>query len=257
MNEVFGPSYADAYDCIYADKDYPGECDLLAELFAEHAPREVKSVLDLGCGTGNHALELARRGYEVVGVDRSVTMIEHARTKAQGVPGEAAPSFHQAPIAGIELGRSFDVALMMFAVLGYHHQDEEVIDALRATRRHLDPGGLLIFDVWFGPAVLHEGPGRRIKSIPTATGEIRRTSFGRLDLNGNICHVHFQLERLEDSRVVDTSEERHTMRFFFPDELERMLEESGLAMVKLGAFPEFHEPPDESTWNVLAVARAV
>ena len=67
---VFGKTYASAYDAMYAEKDYEGEVDLLEAAFERFGSR-VESVLDLGCGTGNHLAPLARRGYEVAGVDRS------------------------------------------------------------------------------------------------------------------------------------------------------------------------------------------
>src|SRR5260370_41240685 len=76
---VFGADYANAYDVLYQDKDYASECDLIERVFAEYAAgRRVKGVLDLGCGTGGHAVPLAERGYEVVGVDRSAEMLRHA-----------------------------------------------------------------------------------------------------------------------------------------------------------------------------------
>ena len=63
MTESFGPEYADAYDALYADKDYDAECDLLERIF-RRVGRPVRTVLDLGCGTGAHAVRLAQRGYE-------------------------------------------------------------------------------------------------------------------------------------------------------------------------------------------------
>ena len=74
---VFGSDYASAYDALYHDKDYERECDFLEAIFRKYS-KKVKTILDLGCGTAGHALILARRGYEVVGVDRSVTMLDYS-----------------------------------------------------------------------------------------------------------------------------------------------------------------------------------
>src|SRR5207248_11417549 len=68
---VFGPQYAEAYDTLYRDKDYSAECDAIEHVFRLYGIGPVRRVLDLGCGTGGHAVPLAERGYEVVGVDRS------------------------------------------------------------------------------------------------------------------------------------------------------------------------------------------
>jgi len=65
------------------------------------------------------------------------------------------------------------------------------------------------------------------------------------------------LWKFDDERLLSETEEEHTVRYFFPLELDLFLESAGFASVRLGAFPEFDRDPDESTWNALCVARAV
>ena len=74
MNDIFGEAYAQQYDLLYQGKNYDAEVALLERLFAKH-DLTGNAVLDLGCGTGQHAIRLARRGYEVTGVDRSPEML--------------------------------------------------------------------------------------------------------------------------------------------------------------------------------------
>ena len=257
MSEVFGSTYADAYDLFYRDKDYAAECDLIERLFQTYGDGPIRSVLDLGCGTGNHAIPLAQRGYEVAGVDRSESMLAHARGKAAGLSGSSGVTFHQEDIRSVDLQRHFDAALMMFAVLGYQLENADVLFVLSAARRHLRPGGLLIFDVWYGPAVLRQRPSQRVKVIPTPQGKILRVASGELDVRRHVCTVHYHVWQLERERLVAETEESHAMRYFFPQELDLFLECSGFAPVRLGAFPEFDQGPDEMTWNVLGVTLAI
>src|SRR5205814_7072190 len=94
MTEIlFGPLYASAYDALHEDKDYERECDLFERTFDELAAGGVRRVLDLGCGTGGHAIPLARRGYDVVGVDRSEAMLARAADKAARGPLAGSLSF--------------------------------------------------------------------------------------------------------------------------------------------------------------------
>jgi len=153
--------------------------------------------------------------------------------------------------------QSFDASLMMFAVLGYQLENSDVVAALRSARRHLRPGGILIFDVWYGPAVLKEGPSDRLKSITTDNQRILRLASGRLDVQHHLCKVTYHLWRLEGKHLTGETEETHLMRFFFPLELDLFLETSGFTSLRLGAFPDFDRDPDETTWNVLCVARAL
>ncbi|HXF75960.1 MAG TPA: class I SAM-dependent methyltransferase [Methylomirabilota bacterium] len=257
MTERFGPAYASAYDALYQDKDYLEETRLIDRLLRTHGAGPVRAVLDLGCGTGNHALLLAQRGYQVVGVDGSAEMLEAARQKAALGRSASGASFHQSDIAGLRLQQAFDAALMMFAVLGYQLENRDVLAALRAARKHLRQGGLFIFDVWHGPAVLCQGPSERVKSIRTENGQLLRAASGRLDIQRHRCQVNYRLWKIEGERLVGQTEETHLMRYFFPLELELFLESSQFALVRLGAFPEFERDPDTTTWSVLGVARAV
>jgi len=257
MSEVFGSVYADAYDAIYHDKDYGAECDLIESIFQTYGDGSIRSVLDLGCGTGNHALLLAERGYEVVGVDRSSAMLAHAWQKAIDLTNGGSMAFRRGDIRSVDLQQHFDAALMMFAVLGYQLENADVLSVLRAARRHLRPGGLLIFDVWYGPAVLYQRPSQRVKVIPTPEGQVLRVASGELDTRRHVCTVHFHVWQLEGDQLVAETKESHPMRYFFPLELDLFLECSGFARIQLGAFSEFDREPSEATWNVLEVARTV
>ena len=257
MNEVFGSEYADAYDFLYKDKDYLAECRLIDRLLQKYANGNVRKVLDLGCGTGNHALPLAEQDYRVVGVDRAAGMLEIARLKTacRRIDGKA--SFYEGDIRTLQLGQSFDAALMMFAVLGYQLTNADVLAALRTARKHVRAEGMLIFDIWYGPAVLREGPSERIKCISTESGQILRVASGELDIGRHLCKVSYRLWRIEGERLVGQTEETHMMRYFFPLELNLFLEYSGFTPLRLGVFPEFDRDPDTTTWNVLGIARAI
>jgi SAM-dependent methyltransferase len=257
MTAVFGPEYARAYDQLYRDKDYVEECGLIDRLFRAYGDGPIRSVLDLGCGTGSHAVHLAERGLEVVGVDRSDGMLESARKKASSQRTDGKVSFCQGDLRNFQVEQSFDAAIMMFAVLGYQLENRDVLAALRTARNHLRSGGLFVFDAWYGPAVLAQKPNERVKTIPTEKGQILRAASGELDVQRHQCKVSYRLWNLKGDRLLGQSEEVHIMRYFFPLELELFLENSGFSPVRIGAFPEFDKDPDERSWNVLGVARAV
>jgi SAM-dependent methyltransferase len=256
VSELFGSGYAAAYDAVYLAKDYTSECDLIEELFRSYGKKPIASVLDLGCGTGNHALLLASRGYEVLAVDSSPHMLAEAEKKLRASSLGDKCKFHEGDIRQLDLDRRFDAVVVMFAVLGYQLENADVLSTLNTARKHLKNAGLLIFDVWYGPAVLHERPVERIKTIKTEKGELLRASSGKLDVNQNVCTVDIRIWNLEGDRLVGHTEESHTNRYFFPLELELFLNSTGFDPIRLGAFPKFDRDPDESTWNVLQVAKA-
>jgi SAM-dependent methyltransferase len=253
---VFGTDYADAYDAIYRAKDYDGEVGLIERILHRHGLDGPRRLLDLGCGTGNHALRLAGRGHAVVGIDRSPAMLAKARAKASAAPTALAVEFQQGDIRNIDLGRRFDAVLMMFTVLGYQLDDDDLNGALAAARRHLEGGGLYVFDVWNGLAVLAEPPRERSISVNEGTSKITRYTRPFLDLPRNICHICFDLQRVEADGRTEEWQEEHVMRYYFPDELERALRRNRFGLLSLRCFPDDEAPADERAWNVVGVAQA-
>lgn len=252
--DVFNKGYADSYDLLYADKDYGRECDLVQQAFGQHSTNAVESVLDLGCGTGNHTIELARRGFEVLGVDLSDDMLVAARAKADGAAVSAESlEFVPGDVRTFSTSKKFDAALMMFAVLGYQLTNDDVLAALCTVRNHVKPGGLFICDVWYGPAVLTIGPSDRVKVIPTEDGQLIRAASGTLDTYRHLCEVRYHLWRLSGDRVASETQETHMMRYFFPQELAFMFQQAGLELLDMRAFDDPDRKPDETTWNVMVV----
>jgi SAM-dependent methyltransferase len=255
MNEVFGSLYADIYDLVYRNKNYDEECSIIRTLFDLYGDGCILSVLDLGCGTGNHALRLAAQGYRVAGVDRSDEMLDTARVKAEGKNLPVA--LYHGDIKSVTINQTFDAVILMFAVLGYQVTNDDLIQTLRNIRRHIRMGGLLIFDVWYGPAVLSQKPGERVNVVEGEDTTIIRLSSGVLDTLRHVCNVHFKVYKIERRRLVDEATEMHQMRFFFPQEIAFFLEIAGFEMVHMGPFPEYKGELDEITWNALVVARGV
>ena len=251
----FGPDYADAYDLIYQSKDYDGEVDLIERILSQHGLTGSRRLLDLGCGTGAHALRLAHRGHRVVGIDRSPEMLAHARDKALAARDLSA-DFLQADIRNLHLEQHFDAVLMMFTVLGYQRTDADLTAALASVRRHLDLGGLFIFDVWHGPAVLADRPGERQINVDDGVAQISRKTRATIDLPRHLCRINFDLERIEHNGRVERWQEEHVVRYYFPEELGSTLGQTQLELLCLRSFPDGEAPADERTWNVIGVARA-
>ncbi len=119
-------------DLAASGMDMHGE----AALVASYRPT---TVLDAGCGTGRVAIELARRGHDVVGVDVDPAMLEVARAKAPGLTWVEADLTD--PV--FDLGRTFDVVVMAGNVLIFVPSGTEG-QVIGNTARHVSPGGHLV-----------------------------------------------------------------------------------------------------------------
>lgn len=251
---VFDDSYADNYDALYSDKNYAGECDLIAGAAREFGVN-VTTILDVGCGTGGHSLEWVRRGKSCTGVDMSPAMIERARVKSAALSDDVRPTWIVGDAQSFEAPGQYDAATMMFAVLGYMNSNNEVLAALGNVRKHLRTGGLFAFDCWYGPAVLGQRPEDRVRVVDTPSGQTIRAASTTVDSFTHLAHVKFRLWSISGDQYSGYTEETHNMRYFFPQEIDLLLRMAGFELKSIKSFPDGQTATDE-TWNVFCVATA-
>ena len=247
--------YADFYDSLYEDKSYRQECNFVKHVFETYSEKKVNSILDLGCGTGSHALPFADMGYAVTGVDISENMLDIARKKASDQKKQIV--FVQQDIKYLKLPQKFDAAVAMFAVMGYQTTNQSFEDTLTSVHRHLNTGGLFIFDVWFGPAVLTQKPTDRVKIIEQKDKKIIRYAHPVLNIINHTVEVNYTVLEIAGDRIVTETKESHLMRFFFYQELKYFLEKKGFEVLKICPFMDLDGEVDENVWNIIVIARTV
>ena len=250
--------YAACYDLLYRDKDYRAEADYVAELVQQVLPGAA-DVLELGCGTGGHAVELARRGMRVHGVDLSPAMVERALARRSAAGGElaAALRFEQGDVRCFRSGRTFDAVISLFHVMSYQSTTPELLAAMATARAHLATGGVFVFDSWYGPAVLTDRPRCVVKEVRDDRVAVVRRTTPALQVNTNLVDVRFDI----DVTAIESGEQRriiedHRMRYLFMPEVDHLLSASGFELVATRAWMSQTEPDDRS-WYACFQARAV
>lgn len=255
MKDSIFRSYGKYYDVIYADKDYEKECDFLEEIFRKYSKFTPKTILDGGCGTGGHAIPLAKRGYEVTGVDSSEEMINIAEEKA-GKSGVNI-DFDVMDLCELRLNKKFDACICMFAVIDYLTNSKDLSKALLNVREHLKDNSLLVFDFWYGPSVLTVLPTPKMKTVEKEGVKVVRFAEPHLDTFHHACEVNYYFIVMKENLVVYEGKEKHVVRFYFPEEIKHYLGESGFQPLRLCPFLDLNAEPSEKTWNVTAIAQAV
>ncbi len=249
---VFGQEYSSAYDHLYREKDYERECDFIESIWARQ-PDKVETVLDLGCGTGGHAIVLSRRGYRVTGVDRSSEMLSHARKKAAEQLVEI--DYYESDIQELKLDAMFDAVIAMFAVMSYQATNSDLAEACRAARRHLKTGGVFLFDAWSGLAVLTDPPAQRVKEVVNDKERVVRLTRPHMDLLSHTVDTHFTVLKFKSDRLVSEVKEMHRMRFLFPREIAYFLEMAGFTETAFCPFLKADSPLGASHWNMAVIAK--
>ena len=241
------------YDNLYADKHYENECDFIERRFRLYSGRGRKSIIDLGCGTGGHAIPLAKRGYQVTGIDSSREMISVAKKKAANFKLNI--DFRVMDLRRLSLGRSFDAAICMFSVTNYFMTDKDLNNFLSRVRDHLSQGGLYIFDFWNGEAVVKVRPEIRTKEVTFPSGRIIRTAKPELNLTKHLCTVRYHVLVLNGDRCLDEFWETHKVRYFYPSEISRCARRNNLELLEMEPFTKTSKRTADN-WHTIAVCRA-
>ena len=252
---VFG-AYSHYYDLLYEDKNYSKEVEFVSAIIRRHAP-DARTVLDLGCGTGFHACAFAREGYLVTGLDRSADMLAKARERRTqaGANGSVHVDFQQGDIRDFKLTARFDVVVALFHVISYLPANADLEATFARIREHLQPGGLLIFDHWYGPAVLTDRPAPRIKTFENDEVKIVRIATPALLVNDNLVDVRYDLtiiDKIIQPLLPSCGEPQ--------DAIPVLARDSSPCWRGMSLHPvEFREwlsgkVPDQSTWNTFVAA---
>lgn len=209
------------YDLIYGSiKDYPAEAGQVAGLIRRARPR-CRSVLDVACGTAEHARLLREvHGFDVDGVDLDPALVAIARAKCPH------GRFDVADMVDFRLGRSYDVVLCLFGSIGYAVTLSRLHEALACLRDHAVPGGVVVVEPFLTPEEFAAG---RTGSHTVEAGGLRVTRSHRAERDGRRCRLHFEYT-IHGPEGTRRSAEVHELGLFTIDDMLGSFSTAGLAV---------------------------
>jgi len=248
-NPIFG-NYARYYNLLYRDKDYYAEACYIHELIQSQSPG-ARTVLNLGCGTGNHDFELEKFGYEITGIDLSKEMLAAANDRLNSSHSACSKiSFQQGDIRTVRLDKTFDTVISLFHVMSYQTSNDDLVAAIATAKEHLSDNGVFVFDCWYGPAVLNDPPIVRVKRFEDGQFTCVRIAEPVMYPNENIVDVNYQIMFTDTlTGRVEQLFEKHRMRYLFVPEVEFILRMAGLEIIDVSEWMT-GTTPDLSSWNV-------
>lgn len=228
---------AEYYDLIYsAFKDYPKEVAQIAALLRRLNPA-CRTVLDVACGTGEHATRLSEEGFVVDGLDLEPAFVRIASEK------HPAGRFVVADMSDFHLPDRYDAVLCLFSSIGYVRTFDRMTHALACFREHLAPGGVALVEPWFPPGILDTT--RRYSHSAEANG-IRVTRSGHNEVEGTLSRLLFDYEIVDDSGTRHVSEV-HELGLFTTEEMLNAFRQAGL---------DVEHDPEGLTGRGLFIARS-
>lgn len=241
------------YDIIYSNLDHESQCNYIEQAFAKYSASKPTNVLDLGCGTGTHALNLAQRGYSVLGLDLSEGQIAIALEKKSATKKGEKADFVVADIRNFSFNKKFDSAISMFGSMGYLLTDDDLLSGLKAIHSHLQREGIFLFEFWNIAGVIPN----HISWDRSESDDIKiiRLSSSKPNLESCTLEIEFDTYVLKDKELIDNYTEIHQLRIYSPNEMRAMLLRSGFDVVGIFDCETFDEPKLNS-FRLTAIARA-
>jgi SAM-dependent methyltransferase len=252
MSSYIG-QHADLYDLFYAAKNYRKEAEFIDVCIQKQGL--VKSeILELACGTGNHALELEKLGYTLLSTDYSVDMLRVAQTKntAKNI------HFQWMDMTDFNLGsRKFKVIICLFDSLGYVQSNENIIKVFKSIATHLEEDGVFIFEFWNGGAFMRNYEPSRLKKWNRGEEEIVRLSETEIDYVHQLGKVNYTISTFDKGQEISVLHEQQVNRFFFIQEMKNLLESGGLMPLQFTNGYEENFNIDFNSWHTVGVAKKI
>ena len=229
--QEFFENYAKKYDQESFTQGTVGECDFIE---AELGPDKSVRILDVGCGTGRHAIELTKKGYAVTGIDLSEAQLKKANEKA--VRAGLKIDFQQQDARDLLFEEEFDVAIMIceggFPLM---ETDEQNFEILKNVAKSLKTPGKFIFTTLNGLFPLYHS----VKKFCASKKDDGNATYKSNTFDLMTFRDHNEIEYEDDSgnkKKIKTNE-----RFYVPCEITWLLKSLGFGKIeifgaKLGAF---------------------
>lgn len=244
------------YDFVYHDLvDYGFHVDVLERIFRAFARGRVTSVLDLGCGTGGHAIPLARRGYAVTGLDRSPAQLAVARGNARSA--RVRIGFLRGDMRSFDFDGSVDAAISLGGTFGYLVDPSDIRACLASVRRSLRPGGIFVFEFMQSGGAMPAPYQAWFHKVGRGY-EFIRLAESRYNPRTRLLPLEFRYFVVRGNRIVDRFRETHILRTHPVGGVRRILRENRFAFLATYEIARTRAPlraVRPKTFHVLAIAR--
>lgn len=237
------------YDEVNSDINYSEWADFLEKIIEKEYAHRPELLLDLACGTGRMTLELARRGYDMTGIDYSPEMLDVARGAAES-EGKDILWLCQ-DMSEFELYGTVDFAVCCLDSINHLTAPEALERCFSLVHNYLIPGGIFVFDI----------NGRyKFENIYAQNSYVMENDSSMCiwqndyDADSRICDFYITLFKEEKNGKYERYDEIQSERMYTIGEIEKMLEKTG--MEPLGAYSDFDftEAGDDSE-RIYIVAR--
>ncbi len=255
-------SFADVYDELMDNVPYQLWAGQYAEILRSYGI-ENGLVCDLACGSGNMTMELAGRGFDMIGIDDSEAMLNRAREKSKkmagnddgddnadgGNDGENSILYLLQDMCEFELYGTVRAVTCACDSINYLLTEEEVLSCFQLVNNYLDPGGIFLFDFNTTEKYADQIGDGCIAENREDCSFIWENEYDE-ESGINTCELTLFVRRGD---LFERSIETHLQRGYEPEEMKELIIQAGLEFI--GFYPVKQADGQNEEGRILAVAR--
>ena len=250
---------AGVYDRLNAEIDYGAWADFVERCFERFLGTRPEMVLDLACGTGSMTLELARRGYDMIGIDGSVDMLMVARDRMAQDENTPSILYLLQDMRAFELYGTVGAVTCCLDSVNYLLREEDVQKCFACVHNYLDPDGLFLFDV-NTPYKFQNiyGDCAYILEDEIADGEDASHAVycgwqNQYDAESGICDFYLTLFEEQEDGGYARAEEHQRERCYSLEQLKAWLQACGFEFLGVWSDYAFSAPVEDTPrWYIAA-----
>jgi ubiquinone/menaquinone biosynthesis C-methylase UbiE len=210
---IYG-KFAEYYDLLYSSKDYATESREIADIINSHLKISDKTLLDVGCGTAKHLIDL-QKSFDCTGLDRSKAMLAIAKKNAPDIP------LVKGDMLDFNLGKQFGAVVSLFSVIGYARTLSNLRKAIITMNNHLLPGGVMLIHPWHNKKTYKPGSphmtvydGKDIKIARLSISELASPKVSRLVMEHTVAERNKKIFRFTDIHEMGLFSKEDTLPIF-------------------------------------------
>lgn len=241
----FKKLYSQYYNLVYKNKNYKSEVNYIINILGTRI-KKIKSILELGSGTGSHAYFLLKKGFNLTCVEQSKDMISNFRLRSKKL------KIINKDLKNIKLKKKFDLVLSIFHVINYMVKENDLKSFFNTASIHLKKNGYLVFDTWHYPAVKYNPPKVTKKIFKDDSLIINRLAIPK-KISNKIYKIKYNLSILNKKNLKKFKySEIHRVRSFDNHELVKYAKKFNFKKINNYAFLKKINP-NKNNWGAIYI----
>jgi len=239
------------YDLLFGKKNYPQEAKNCIRLYHRHSNLPLHSMIEIGCGTGNHTREFAKTIPEITALDIDKQMLALAKNKL--VTKNKNVTFKLSRIE--QVNDKVPLIVALFNVINYLEDFQKLDMFLKGVSKNLQTGGVFIFDAWNGIAAIRSLPRVKMTKLRMKNIKIHSKLTPIIDLIKQKAVINYEIGEFQGHTCLRKVSFQFLHRLWTPYEITEYAKKYKLHTVKITPVNALNKNAGSDDWKIIYILK--